>query len=151
MYQFVRITRVSKHSSWPSSVRRLLAPYVFPSSSLVVAPIVDAVKDISVVVVVVVICACAAAVVVVVVVDEIAFAAVAAATAAAAVASSCSRRDDPQARHLQQTIQGAARSSSGDATSSNSPKPAKIPITCVRCQITEAREWPNLFLHGPLS
>jgi len=56
-----------------------------------------------------------------------------------------------QTRHLQQTIHGAARSRRGDATSSRIPNPAKIPITCVRCQITDARECPSLFLHGPLS
>lgn len=56
-----------------------------------------------------------------------------------------------QTRHLQHTIQGAANKSSGDATSSRIPKPANIPITCVRCHITEALEWPSLFLQGPLS
>lgn len=54
-------------------------------------------------------------------------------------------------RHLQQTIQGAASSSNGDATNNSNPKPAKIPMTCARCHTTEAREWPNLFLQGPLS
>lgn len=43
-------------------------------------------------------------------------------------------------RHLQQTIHGAANNRRGDATSNRIPKPAKIPITCVRCQITEALE-----------
>lgn len=56
-----------------------------------------------------------------------------------------------QKRHLQHTIHGAANNKSGDAMSSNIPKPANIPITWVRCQITEALEWPNLFLQGPLS
>lgn len=54
-------------------------------------------------------------------------------------------------RHLQQTMHGAANKRSGEATNNNIPKPAKIPITCARCHITDAREWPNLFLHGPLS
>lgn len=65
--------------------------------------------------------------------------------------SSCSSLEEPQTRHLQHTMQGAANNSKGDATSRSRPKPAKIPITCVRCHITDAREWPNLFLHGPLS
>lgn len=56
-----------------------------------------------------------------------------------------------QIRHLQHTIQGAANNNNGEATNNKIPKPAKIPITCARCQTTEAREWPNLFLHGPLS
>lgn len=56
-----------------------------------------------------------------------------------------------QTRHLQQTIQGAASRRRGDATKSRMPNPAKIPITCVRCHITLAREWPSLFLQGPLS
>lgn len=54
-------------------------------------------------------------------------------------------------RHLQQTIQGAANRSSGDATNSRMPNPANIPITCARCQTTDALECPNLFLQGPLS
>lgn len=56
-----------------------------------------------------------------------------------------------QKRHLQHTIQGAANNKRGDAIKSNIPNPAKMPITWVRCQITEALEWPNLFLQGPLS
>lgn len=56
-----------------------------------------------------------------------------------------------QMRHLQQTIQGAASSNSGEATKRRIPKPAKIPITWARCHTTEARECPSLFLHGPLS
>uniref|UniRef100_A0A182VDG4 Uncharacterized protein n=1 Tax=Anopheles merus TaxID=30066 RepID=A0A182VDG4_ANOME len=48
-------------------------------------------------------------------------------------------------------MQGAASRSSGDATSNSMPNPAKIPITWARCHTTEAREWPSLFLHGPLS
>lgn len=54
--------------------------------------------------------------------------------------SSCSSLEEPQTRHLQHTIQGAANNSKGDATSRSRPKPAKIPITCVRCHITDARE-----------
>jgi len=65
--------------------------------------------------------------------------------------SSCSSLEEPQTRHLQHTMQGAANNSKGDATSKSRPKPANIPITCVRCHITDARECPNLFLHGPLS
>lgn len=53
--------------------------------------------------------------------------------------------------HLQQTIHGAANSNNGDATNNRMPKLAKIPITCALCHTTDAREWPNLFLHGPLS
>lgn len=56
-----------------------------------------------------------------------------------------------QIRHLQQTIHGAANNSNGEATNNNIPKPANIPITCARCQTTDARECPNLFLQGPLS
>lgn len=54
-------------------------------------------------------------------------------------------------RHLQHTIHGAANSNKGDATSNKIPKLAKIPITWARCHTTDARECPNLFLHGPLS
>lgn len=54
-------------------------------------------------------------------------------------------------RHLQHTMHGAASSSNGEATNKRIPNPANIPITCVRCQITDALEWPSLFLHGPLS
>lgn len=58
------------------------------------------------------------------------------------MSSSGSSNFDPlvQTRHLQQTIHGAASNSNGLATRSNIPKPANIPITCVRCQITEALE-----------
>lgn len=55
------------------------------------------------------------------------------------------------ALHLQQTMHGAANNSRGDATNNKMPKLAKIPITCALCHTTDAREWPNLFLHGPLS
>lgn len=54
--------------------------------------------------------------------------------------SSCSSLDEPHTRHLQHTIHGAANKSNGDATSKSNPNPAKIPITCVLCQITDARE-----------
>lgn len=54
-------------------------------------------------------------------------------------------------RHLQPIIQGAARSNNGLATRSKRPKPANMPTTWARCHMTEARECPNLFLHGPLS
>lgn len=43
-------------------------------------------------------------------------------------------------RHLQHTIQGAANNNKGDATRRSIPKPANMPITCVRCQITDALE-----------
>lgn len=42
--------------------------------------------------------------------------------------------------HLQQTMHGAANSNKGLATKSKMPKPAKIPITCVLCHITDALE-----------
>lgn len=48
-------------------------------------------------------------------------------------------------------MHGAANSSNGDATNNKIPKLANIPITCALCQTTDAREWPNLFLQGPLS
>lgn len=53
--------------------------------------------------------------------------------------------------HLQHNIQGAASNKKGEATSNNTPNPAKMPTTCVLCHITEALECPSLFLHGPLS
>lgn len=56
-----------------------------------------------------------------------------------------------QYRHLQQRRQGAARIRRGEARRTSTPNPANIPITCARCQTTDAREWPSLFLHGPLS
>lgn len=58
------------------------------------------------------------------------------------MSSSGSSNFDPlvHTRHLQQTIHGAASNNNGLATSSNIPKPANIPITWVRCHITEALE-----------
>lgn len=58
------------------------------------------------------------------------------------MSSSGSSNFDPlvQTRHLQQTIHGAASNNNGLATRSSIPKPANIPITWVRCHITEALE-----------
>lgn len=56
-----------------------------------------------------------------------------------------------QTLHLQQTMQGAASRRRGLATNRSKPKPAKMPMTWVLCQMTEALVCPNLFLHGPLS
>lgn len=51
----------------------------------------------------------------------------------------------------QQMIHGEARSSKGEVTKAMIPSPTRIPTTCVRFHITDALEWPSLFLHGPLS
>lgn len=58
------------------------------------------------------------------------------------ISSSGSSNFDPlvHTRHLQQTIHGAASNNNGLATRSSIPKPANIPITWVRCHITEALE-----------
>lgn len=53
---------------------------------------------------------------------------------------STSSNFDEHKRHLQQTMHGAANSSNGDATNNKIPKLANIPITCARCQTTDARE-----------
>lgn len=56
-----------------------------------------------------------------------------------------------QPLHRQHSRHGAANSRSGEASRSRKPNPAKMPTTCVLCQTTDAREWPSLFLQGPLS